>query len=147
MQVNFRNLGGRPLELWVAYLAAEYFSAGTNVLIRASNDERVRSLDQSLWTFDRASFLPHGTEPDGQADRQPVLITAADTNPNHAKALVLVDHNVAPDGEGWDSIDYVFERNDPAAREAARQQWRLWREQGHEPIYWETDNQGWRRAG
>ena len=147
MQANFRNLGGKPLELWVAYLSAEYAAAGTRVLIRAATPERVKALDQALWTYDRESFLPHGTADAGGAAAQPVLLTASEGNPNSAEALILVDHSVAPEGGEWQVIDYVFERNDPAAREAARQQWRLWKEQGREPIYWETDAQGWRRAG
>lgn len=147
MQANFRNLGGKPLELWVAYLAAEYAAAGTRVLIRAASPERLKVLDQALWTYDRESFLPHGTEEAGRAAEQPILLTASEANQNGAETLILVDHSVAPDDAVWQVIDYVFERNDPAAREAARQQWRLWKEQGHEPVYWETDAQGWRRAG
>ena len=147
MQVNFRNLAGRPLELWVAHLAAEYFSAGTPLLIRTASPERMRSLDQALWTFEAGSFLPHGTAEAGRAESQPVLLTDGEGNPNGAAALVLVDHTVAPDEAAWESIDYVFERSDPAAREAARQQWRLWKDQGHEPVYWETGSQGWQRAG
>lgn len=146
MQTNFRNLGGKPLELWVAYLAADYAAAGTRVLIRVASPERVKALDQALWTYDRESFLPHGTEEAGRAAEQPVLLTTSKTNPNGAETLILADHSVAPEGANWQVIEYVFERNDPAAREAARQQWRLWKEQGHEPVYWETDAQGWRRA-
>jgi DNA polymerase-3 subunit chi len=116
-------------------------------LIRAASPERLKVLDQALWTYDRESFLPHGTEEAGRAAEQPILLTASEANQNGAETLILVDHSVAPDDAVWQVIDYVFERNDPAAREAARQQWRLWKEQGHEPVYWETDAQGWRRAG
>ena len=147
MQANFRNLAGRPLELLVAHLAAEYFAAGTRVLIRAASEERLKALDQALWTFDPASFLPHATEQAGQADAQPVLLTTGDGNLNQAEALLLVDQTVAPAAPEWASIDYVFERSDPSAREAARQQWRLWKDQGHEPVYWQADAKGWRRAG
>ena len=147
MQVNFRNLCGRPLELWVAYLAAEYFAAGKQVLIRAASEERVRSLDQALWTYDRASFLPHAVDDAGAADRQPIVITMAAANPNKADIVILVDDVAVPPDVEWDCVDYVFERSDPAGREAGRQQWRVWREQGLEPVYWETDAQGWRRAG
>ena len=136
MQANFRNLAGRPLELLVAHLAAEYLDMGTKVLIRAPTAERIKALDQALWTFDPASFLPHGTEEAGRAEGQPVLLTTGEGNPNGATALLLVDHTVAPDDPDWHSVDYIFERNDPTAREAARQQWRIWKEQGHEPVYW-----------
>ena len=147
MQANFRNLAGRPLELLVALLAAEYFAAGTKALIRAPTPERIKSLDQALWTFDPASFLPHGTDEAPQATAQPILLTAKEGNPNGAAALLLVDHTVAPAEPGWETIDYIFERSDPTAREAARQQWRLWKEQGHEPVYWQAEPQGWQRAG
>ena len=125
MQANFRNLAGRPLELLVAHLAAEYLDMGTKVLIRAPTAERIKALDQALWTFDPASFLPHGTEESGRAEGQPVLLTTGEGNPNGATALLLVDHTVAPDDPDWHSVDYIFERNDPTAREAARQQWRI----------------------
>ena len=147
MQANFRNLAGRPLELLVAHLAAEYLDMGTKVLIRAPTAERIKALDQALWTFDPASFLPHGTEEAGRAEGQPVLLTTGEGNPNGATALLLVDHTVAPEDPDWHSVDYIFERNDPTAREAARQQWRIWKEQGHEPVYWQAEAQGWQRAG
>ncbi len=147
MQANFRNLAGRPLELLVAQLAAEYFAAEAKVLIRAPSEERIKALDQALWTFDPASFLPHGTEEAGRAEGQPVLLTTGEGNPNGAAALLLIDHTVAPDEPDWQSIDYVFERSDPAAREAARQQWRIWKEQGLEPVYWQAEAEGWQRAG
>ena len=147
MQANFRNLAGRPLELLVAHLAAEYLDMGTKVLIRAPTAERIKALDQALWTFDPASFLPHGTEESGRAEGQPVLLTTGEGNLNGATALLLVDHTVAPDDPDWHSVDYIFERNDPTAREAARQQWRIWKEQGQEPVYWQAEAQGWQRAG
>lgn len=135
------------MELLVAQLAAEYHGSGTKVLIRALSAERIKALDQALWTFDPGSFLPHGTEEAGQAESQPVLLTAGGGNPNGAEALLLVDHTVAPEESDWLSIDYIFERSDPTAREAARQQWRIWKDQGHEPVYWQAEAQNWRRAG
>ena len=90
MQANFRNLAGRPLELLVAHLAAEYLDMGTKVLIRAPTAERIKALDQALWTFDPASFLPHGTEESGRAEGQPVLLTTGEGNPNGATALLLM---------------------------------------------------------
>jgi DNA polymerase III subunit chi len=146
METHFRNLAGRPLELWVALLAAEHHAAGARVIVRAASPERVRTLDQALWTYDAGSFLPHGTAEGGRADRQPVFLTDGDDNPNGASALVLVDNSAAPTSGEFTVVDYVFERADPTAREAARQQWRLWKEQGHDPIYWEATAEGWRRA-
>ena len=147
MEANFRNLSGRPLELWVARLAAEKFAAGHRLLIKAGSPERLRTLDQALWTFDPGSFLPHGIMDGGNAARQPILLSLNDESPNQADCLVVVDQSSIPASSAFHSIDYVFERADPAGRDAARTQWRLWKEQGLEPVYWEAGADGWRRAG
>jgi DNA polymerase IIIc chi subunit len=49
--------------------------------------------------------------------------------------------------EGFQRLDYLFDRNDTAGRDAARIRWREWRDRGIERIYWEAEAQGWRRAG
>lgn len=147
MEANFRNLAGRPLELWLGHLAAEHYAAGQRVLIRAGSTDRVRVLDQALWTYDSASFVPHGTAESGRPEAQPVFLTDGEGNPNGATRLLLVDLSPVPVNPAFDGIDYIFERADPAGREAARLQWRAWKDQGHEPIYWQASADGWQRAG
>lgn len=148
MNVNFRNLGGRPLERWVALLAAERYSAGARLLIRAGSEERVRALDAALWTFDPASFVPHGTGATGRAEQQPIYLTHGEEVPNQPVVLIVVDNALPSDAfRRFETIDFVFERADADAREAARLHWRTVKEAGSEPIYWQADANGWQRAG
>jgi len=147
VDVHFRNLASKPLERWLPALAAELHGQGLRLVIRVGSEPRLRALDQALWTYDPASFLPHAAAGDGQEARQPVLLTMAAEAPNGASVVLAVDDCSAAPEEGFERLDYFFDRNDAAGRDAARARWREWRERGIEPVYWEADTQGWRRAG
>ena len=132
----------------MALLAAEHYAAGLRLLIRAASEERVQALDAALWTVEPASFLPHGTSATGQAERQPIYLTHGDEVSNDPTGLVVVDDALPDSAIGrYKVIDYVFERSDEAAREAARLRWRMFKEIGVEPVYWQADHSGWQRAG
>lgn len=113
----------------------------------AGSSERVDHLNQLLWTYDDASFLPHGSARDGNAERQPIFLTASEANPNHAGMLVLVDGARAEDVDGFQRICDLFDGNDAAAVEAARQRWREAKAAGHGLTYWEQTQSGWVKRG
>jgi DNA polymerase-3 subunit chi len=113
----------------------------------ASSGERVEHLNQLLWTYDEASFLPHGSARDGNADRQPVFLTASDENPNRATMLVLVDGAQGSALEGYARVCDMFDGNDESAVEAARQRWRDAKAAGHALTYWEQTGAGWVKRG
>ncbi len=104
-------------------------------------------LNQLLWTYDDASFLPHGSARDGNAARQPVYLTAVEANPNQADMLVLLDGAQAKDLIGLQRICDMFDGNDEAAVEAARQRWRDAKAAGYALTYWEQTQSGWVKRG
>ena len=59
------------------------------MVVRARR-EMVAALDERLWIYDDASFLPHGTARDGEPETQPIFLTTGDDNPNAATMLVRV---------------------------------------------------------
>jgi DNA polymerase-3 subunit chi len=119
------------------------------VVVQAGSEERAEALASLLWSFDDDSFLPHGTKADGYPDLQPVWLTALDENPNNANVRFYVDG--APVGEIENLVRAVilFDGNDAAAVQAARDGWKHFRSAGHEVSYWQQDEQGrWQnRAG
>jgi len=116
------------------------------VLLMAGSNERVEHLNQLLWTYDDASFLPHGSARDGNAPRQPIFLTVAESNPNHADMLVLVD-GVRADPGAYKRVCDMFDGNDETAVEAARQRWREAKLAGHALTYWEQTPSGWVKRG
>jgi DNA polymerase III subunit chi len=141
-EVGFYQLGGTPLERALPRLLERALAAGFRVVVLAGSQERVDHLDAVLWTYDDASFLPHGTARDGEADRQPIWLTIADENPNGATMLVLVDGVVSERlGEYRRCLD-LFDAGDEAVA-AARERWRRAKAAGHAVTYWQQTEKGW----
>lgn len=113
------------------------------VVVMTSSEERVDYLDQLLWTYDDASFLPHGSAKEGNAPRQPVWLTASDENPNKATVLFLTDGMESGKLSDYARCCDLFDGNDPVAVEAARGRWRAGKAAGHTLTYWEQTGTGW----
>jgi DNA polymerase-3 subunit chi len=121
---------------------------GRRVLVRAASDEMVAALNERLWTYDDASFLPHGAAGDGDPMTQPVFLTTELENFNAATMLVRLSG--AETGDADDTFDLVvilFDGRDEAALALARGEWRRLKDQARAISYWrESDEGGWERA-
>jgi DNA polymerase-3 subunit chi len=111
-------------------------------VVIAGSKERVEALDAALWSYDDASFLPHGTSRDGYAGRQPVWLTTEDENPNGARLLVLVDGVGSQRLEEFARVLDVFDGSEESVA-AARERWRLAKAAGHTLTYWQQTEKGW----
>ncbi|MSP81679.1 MAG: DNA polymerase III subunit chi [Alphaproteobacteria bacterium] len=145
-EVGFYHLRTTPLERALPRLLDKAVQRGMRVVVLADSTERVQQLDMALWTYDPASFLPHGTAADGADDRQPIFLTATQGNPNGATLLVLVDGMDADDLGSYQRCLDVFDGNDEGAVAAARERWRARKAAGHVLAYWQQDDAGnWAR--
>lgn len=145
-EISFYHLTRQPLNKALPRLLEKVLAAGHRALVLAGSEERVEDLDAALWTYDAQSFLPHGSRALGHAERQPIFLTTAEENPNKADILVLVDGaDPAFVGDFTRCLD-MFDGNDDAAVEAARERWKRWKAAGHELTYWQqTEGGGWTR--
>jgi DNA polymerase III subunit chi len=145
VEIGFYHLAATPLERALPRLLERARAQGHRVVVRAGSAERVAQLDALLWTYDEAGFLPHGSARDGNAAAQPIWLTEKDENPNAASMAVLVDGVAAGDLSGFARCADMFDGNDNAAVEAARERWRRAREAGHLLTYWQQTPSGWER--
>jgi DNA polymerase III subunit chi len=142
--IRFYHLGAMPLERALPKLLEQALARKMRVVVVAGSKERVEHLDAALWTYDEASFLPHGTTRDGHADRQPVWLTTEDENPNGATMLVLVDGAASARlGEFERCLD-VFDGGE-ASVAAARERWTAAKAAGHTLTYWQQTAGGWEK--
>lgn len=146
--INFYHLTARPLEWALPKLLEKSLQAEARVVVMASSEERVADLNAHLWTFDQDSWLPHGSEKDGNAELQPIWLTIADENPNQARFLFLTDGAVSGQVGDYERVFELFDgRNDDAVR-AARARWKDYKTAGHTLAYWrQTESGGWEKAG
>ncbi len=147
-EIRFYHLERRRVDQALPTLLEHALEEGRRVLVRASSEEMVAALNERLWTYDDASFLPHGAAGDGDPMTQPVFLTSEIENPNAATMLVrLSGADTSETDEAFDLVAIVFEGGDEAALAHARAEWRRLKDQGRTISYWREGDEGdWERA-
>ncbi|MBB3770283.1 DNA polymerase-3 subunit chi [Angulomicrobium tetraedrale] len=141
-EVFFYHLQGRPMEAALPQLLEKCLERGWRCVVQAASPERVDALDQLLWSFDEASFLPHGTDRQPDPARQPILLTTSDSNPNAAAVRFLVEGAVLEGFAGYIRVIHLFDGADPDELDRARAQWRVAKSGGHAVAYWQQSPDG-----
>lgn len=145
-EIGFYHLTRSPLERALPKLLEKVLDSGARAVVMAGSPERVAALNGLLWTYDSASFLPHGGIEEGDAPDQPIWLTTDEENPNGATILVLTDGATSAQVAAFDRCLELFDGRDDAAVGAARQRWRAYGDAGHTLIYWQqNDRGGWEK--
>lgn len=143
----FYHLERRALEDVLPGLVEKSLSRGWRAVIKTDSSERSDALDNLLWTYDDQSFLAHAQSGDGEASRQPVLITVEDENPNSAQILFCVGGSSPAD---WGAapvlqlarVVMLFDGRDAAMLDQARSAWKDAKAAGHDVTYWKESPSG-----
>ena len=144
-EIGFYHLLTTPLERALPRLLERALAQGHRVVVQAASPERVEHLNALLWTYDEASFLPHGAPRDGNAAAQPVWLTDRCENPNGASILFLVDGVAAEGLADYARCVDLFDGNNEEAVAAARVRWRAASAAGYTLTYWQQTEKGWEK--
>ena len=116
-------------------LAEEFYLQGRRVLVIVQDDNQGVTLDQFMWTWKKAAFVPHAYDNGSQECLdEPVVISVREENANGAEVLIA--------GRPC-SVDFVrhfrlvidfAETHDEALREASRERFKAFREAGFAPL-------------
>lgn len=113
-------------------LAEKAWSQSQKVLLLAAGADEARALDDMLWTFRDRSFVPHEIYSPAQAPRSTVLISDGGALPAQADVLINLCDAVPQDLERYARVVEPLD-GDPARRQAGRERFRFYREQGMNP--------------
>lgn len=120
---------------------------GWKALVRARDPRLLDEIDEQLWTYRDDSFLAHGRASEPDAERQPVILTESDENPNASQALFIVDSAELGATEAFDRCFIIFDGRDDLAVTAARMRWKALKEAGANLAYWKQSPEGrWEKA-
>jgi DNA polymerase III subunit chi len=153
MEIWFYHLQRQPLERALPALIEASLARGWRVVVQAASEERLDALDEALWTYADASFLAHGRARDGDAELQPVYLTAQGENPNGAKLRLFVDSadvgaSLGSAASAYERVILLFDGNDADQLDGARAQWKRLKEQGLGLTYWQQNARGgWEKKG
>lgn len=140
--IRFYHMTLKTLEKALPELLAKALERYPRIVVKAADADQVATLDTLLWTYDPASFMPHGAAADEFAAEQPVFLTTEDHNPNGANMIVLTGGATTAAVEGYDLCCELFDGNDETAVQEARNRWSVYKEAGHELTYFQQDDNG-----
>jgi DNA polymerase-3 subunit chi len=141
----FYHLERRSLDEILPGLLEKSLQRGWKALVRCDTADRADALDGLLWTYDDQSFLPHAQAGDGEASRQPVLITVEEGNPNSAEIAFYVGGAAPADWSGMGKLARIvllFDGRDAAMLATARAAWTDAKAAGHDVTYWKESPSG-----
>ena len=151
-EVWFYHLETQTLDQVLPLLLERSLARGWRAVVQAGGPERVQALDAHLWTYDDASFLPHGGAKDGEPETQPIYLTDGPENPNGAAVRLFTDGvAIAPvlaADAAYERAVLLFDGRDGDAVAAARRQWAELKRAGHAVSYWQQNEEGrWEKRG
>lgn len=145
-EVRFYHLQKQNLDQALPLILEKVFQTKKNCVVRLSDEKEVARMNDILWTYKPSSFLPHGTNKTGHAERQPIWLTSKQENLNNAKTLILTQGMVEEDLSPFDLTCEMLDGHDESAIKEARNRWKTYKEKGFEITYWhQKETGGWEK--
>jgi DNA polymerase-3 subunit chi len=112
-------------------IAEKAWAAGHRVYLHLEDDAEARALDEMLWTFRAASFVPHTLAVDTGAPADcPVVIGTGNDPGDHHEVLVNLGTQVPEFFGRFQRVAEVV-LSDPEARAASRRRWSYYKDRGY----------------
>ena len=141
-EILFYHLTEKRLEDVLPGLLEKCLERKWSVVVQATTDERVASLDGHLWSWRDDAFLPHSATRDGSEEAQPIWLTKEDDNPNNATIRFMVEGAQPPDLEPYERGIYIFDGHNANDLDNARSRWKIEKAAGHQVTYWQQNPRG-----
>lgn len=167
--VHFYHLTSTPLERALPKLLERCYGGGFRTVVLA-DEARVEKLNELLWAYDPNSFLPHGSEKDGNPELQPIFITSSPpalpsfsppTLPSFSPprtshsspprlrggrggdAILLITNGLLAENPApYDRVIDMFDGSDSESLNAARARWTQYKDSGCALHYYQQTNSG-----
>ncbi|MDX2112825.1 MAG: DNA polymerase III subunit chi [Alphaproteobacteria bacterium] len=146
-QISFYHLTATALDQALPKLLEKAYGSGLRAHVWCESEARMEQLNTLLWTYDPASFLPHGSEKEPHPELQPVLLGTEENAANQAPALFITHGQTVVNPTSFDRVFDLFDGKDSAATDAARARWKHYKDQGLTLSYFkQTPAGGWEKA-
>ena len=119
---------GQRLQVAVR-LADKAFQRGHRIFINAVDEAQARALDELLWSFRPASFLPHGLH--GQEHSDSIAIGWGQEPENHNDLLINLQLQIPAFFSRFARVAEVVTQDD-ASLAALRASWKFYKERGYQ---------------
>jgi DNA polymerase-3 subunit chi len=110
-------------------LADKAFQRGHRIFINAADEAQARTLDELLWTYRPASFLPHGLH--GQEQSEAIAIGWGQEPQDHNDLLINLQLGIPGFFSRFRRVAEVVTQ-DPDSLDALRRSWTFYKERGYQ---------------
>jgi len=141
-EIRFYHLESQTLDQVLPALLVKALENGHKIIVKTKDEQEAERINTHLWTYNPDSFLPHGTEKDGNKTDQPVWITSTDNNPNTADVLILTQGTQSDQLSDYALVCVMINGLDNDAITNARTRWKSYKEAGYDVTYWQQSAQG-----
>ena len=146
-EIWFYHLERSTLDQVLPELLDKTLQRGWRARVRIADPGQRETMDERLWTWRDDSFLAHGLADQPEAERQPILLTSGNENPNGSQALFIVDGSDMSLTEEFERCFIIFDGRDETALHQARERWKALKGQGADLAYLKQSDQGrWEKA-
>ncbi len=113
-------------------LAGKALASRRKLLIYASDQHTLSTLDSLLWTVPGTGFVPHCMAGDRVADQTPILLTTDPEAMPHHEILMNLDHQRPALFSRFDRLIEIVSRDDADDRLRARERFKFYRDRGYD---------------
>jgi DNA polymerase-3 subunit chi len=110
-------------------LTDKAFQNGHRIFINACDEGQARRLDEMLWTYRPASFLPHGLS--GEEHDDTIAIGWGQEPQGHNDLLINMQAEIPPFFSRFQRVAEIVTR-DPESLAASRRAWRQYQARGYQ---------------
>lgn len=144
--IRFYHLQKQTLDQALPLILEKAFNAGHRIVTRLGNAQEVERMNGILWSYKSDIFLPHGSQKNGYADKQPIWLTTENENPNNANVLILTQGVLSDHIDSYDLCCEMLDGRDESSINDARVRWKNYQESGHDVTYWyQSDSGSWEK--
>ncbi len=110
-EINFYQVDETIIKS-LAPLLLKVLDEKKKALVFCANAAQIKEIDGALWSYGRNKFIPHVTDLDHkefEMERQPIVITDKEENPNKADYLVFLSEPSEGFVTGFKRVFYFYE--------------------------------------
>jgi len=143
--LNFYHLNKTNTYLALCKLVEKAFEQKQKVLVRTNSQEVTDEIDETLWSYDAVTFLPHSKLGDQLTEPGPIHISSENENSNNASYLFIVNtaNFSIPEICQFQRTFVLFNNLDKDFKDIARKLWVDTADYDIERKYWVEENKGW----
>lgn len=138
MNIVFYQMMATSLEKTLPKLLEKAYEQQQKAVVVLSDIERLKLIDDVLWTSGKLSFLPHGSELKHNQfkDLQPIWLTLAIENPNGADIVVITNGQLEDSACKFKRCLDLFDGHDSDQVAAAHERLKFYKNRGDTCAWW-----------